>query len=655
MVNEFHVGLNAAALLLALTLLIFTFIRKRTDRAQNVVFLLMLTAILINSSTEIISEFVFAYQKANPGFLVVRQITTFLYFFVHSMLALFFALYVGCVTRVITKISDRRSFVYSIPFIVSEIFVITNPFLHLVYYFDENGRFTRNWGEAVIYIAATIYMILGLVVMLHLWEGLTLRKRWSLIYFFGMVIVGLVIQLLYKDIKSELYGEALAMLGVVMTIETEDGLVEPVTGIYNRTALHADLQNYRRLTSELELIFVRITNMDNILRNSGTKDINRLTDEVSEYLKTLIHRYYIYNVDPGQFVIIKNIDVGDKGRKIMGRLFKNFETSLTTDEIIAGIRERFNEEWQIGKYSIKLDTTIIKAEFPDNLSSSDEIFFLINSFVPSNLQGKVLSGRDLDFLMRRTAVEQAVNRGLMEKGFEVYYQPTYNLSDLKLHGAEALLRLHDKELGNVFPDEFIPVVEQMGLIDEVDDYVLRCVCEFINTGVIQKYNMASINVNLSVLQCMRNGFVERITDIVKGYGVPAEYITFEITESVGADDYDKLMKVMERLREAGFRFAMDDYGTGYSNMRSVFSLNYDFIKIDKSILWGAEESELGRIILENSVKMIKEMNKRIVVEGVETEEQINMLRTLEVDFLQGFYFSKPVPKDEFIRLVEAAR
>ena len=135
MVNEFHVGLNAAALLLALTLLIFTFIRKRTDRAQNVVFLLMLTAILINSSTEIISEFVFAYQKANPGFLVVRQITTFLYFFVHSMLALFFALYVGCVTRVITKISDRRSFVYSIPFIVSEIFVITNPFLHLVYYF----------------------------------------------------------------------------------------------------------------------------------------------------------------------------------------------------------------------------------------------------------------------------------------------------------------------------------------------------------------------------------------------------------------------------------------------------------------------------------------------------------------------------------------
>ena len=96
---------------------------------------------------------------------------------------------------------------------------------------------------------------------------------------------------------------------------------------------------------------------------------------------------------------------------------------------------------------------------------------------------------------------------------------------------------------------------------------------------------------------------------------------------------------------------MDDYGTGYSNVSAVFSLNLDVIKIDKSILWGAEKSELGMIILENTIRMIRQMKKKILVEGVETKEQIELLEKLGVDYLQGFYFSKPVPKTEFINYI----
>ena len=253
------------------------------------------------------------------------------------------------------------------------------------------------------------------------------------------------------------------------------------------------------------------------------------------------------------------------------------------------------------------------------------------------------------------SVESAVSRGLEENSFEVYYQPTYHISG-KLHGAEALLRMHDRELGNVYPDEFIPVAEQIGLIDEIDDYVLDCVCKFVKTGIPQQYGMDSINVNLSVMQCMKPGFVERVSGIVESNGVDKSFINFEITESIAASDYRILSDVIKRLKDDGFMFSMDDYGTGYSNVSAVFSLNLDVVKIDKSLLWNAEKDALGMIILENTIRMIQQIQKKILVEGVETMSQIELLKYLRVDYLQGFYqMTGPTPlKKSTIKSITAS-
>ena len=118
---------------------------------------------------------------------------------------------------------------------------------------------------------------------------------------------------------------------------------------------------------------------------------------------------------------------------------------------------------------------------------------------------------------------------------------------------------------------------------------------------------------------------------------------------IGADDYKKLGEIITELKSSGYQFAMDDYGTGYSNIQSIFSLDFDVVKIDKSILWAAEKGDLGMTILTNSINMIRQMKKKIVVEGVETESQIHLLEDLGVDYQQGFYFSKPIPKEDFIR------
>ena len=115
-----------------------------------------------------------------------------------------------------------------------------------------------------------------------------------------------------------------------------------------------------------------------------------------------------------------------------------------------------------------------------------------------------------------------------------------------------------------------------------------------------------------------------------------------------------MYSVVKQLKAAGFRVYMDDYGTGYSNVHSLFAMDFDVVKIDKSIFWNSEKSEIGKILLENTVRMVRQMHRGILVEGVETQKQLDMLRDLDVDYIQGYFYSKPIPKDEFMEHLQKA-
>ena len=185
--------------------------------------------------------------------------------------------------------------------------------------------------------------------------------------------------------------------------------------------------------------------------------------------------------------------------------------------------------------------------------------------------------------------------------------------------------------------------------------MLDSVCKFIKTGVPQQNGLSSISVNLSVTQCLRPGFIERINRIVEENGVEKSFINFDIVESIAASDYRILSGVITRLKKDGFMFSIDDYGTGSSNVSAVFSLDMDVIKIDKSLLWNSKKNERGMIILENTIRMIQLMRKKILVEGVETSAQLELLKCLNVNYLQGFYFSKPLPKAAFVELISTGK
>ena len=632
----FHISLYTVGLVICLTCLLFTFVQKRYKKEQNKLYIALVLILASNALAQIGCEFCAPYRTTSSAAFAITAVLEMLYFLLHATMSPVFCIYALSICGAYSSGQNKKTQIkYGWPFVVSELLILTNPITHWVYRFNENRQFVRGWAESIVYFSAAFYILFSMWKLFFTWNALTQKRRLALIYFFGIVLTGIVIQLLYIDIKSELFAEALAMLGIMIAIETEDDRIDVDTGIYNRKALSSDLNamliNKRRFT----VICIKITNGDIIQRASGSENHDIISAQLHNDFVKIAPDCDLYSTSSFTYLILM--------------------PETTEEEAYSyaqAISDRFKQPWKLRDMDILLNAVVMTAESPGRIKSSNDVFYMADSPVPTAVDKDVLKGSDLDYLMRRLAVEGAISRGLDLQHFEVYYQPTYYLNDKKLHGAEALIRLHDNVLGNLFPDEFIPIAEQIGLISNIDEFVLREVCAFIKTGIPAKFGMECINVNLSVTECMQPGFIDRINRIAEEFGIDKHSLNFEITESINADDYERLSKVVHELKSAGFQFSMDDYGTGYSNMRSIFSLDFDVIKIDKSILWSAEESELGKIILENSVRMIRQMKREILVEGVETEQQIALLTKLSVDYLQGYYFSKPIPKSDFIELIE---
>lgn len=629
---------SIAATFICLSDFCFVKVQNTMGKTQNRFFVILLWIVALNGICTTLTGYYSIYADKSELALYVMDQSRYFYFVFHTALAPVFFFYISHVCGVVFRSnSNKKKYIYYAVLIICEALAITNPFTHWVYYHDENYVFTRNWGEGVIYIVAGFFLFLSFKYLYTSWGALNTKRRSGLLMFIVITLTGIVAQLINSDLKVELFAEAIGLTGVMMIIENEDDRIDTDTGLYNRQAFILDMSGYFANKTRLHAISLRIETPEIISRKSGLAKREMAEKKVAEYLETIHKKYNIYKLGRRTFVLVA--------------------FGLSDDEaydIASRIHLRFDKPWQLVDTFVLLESCLLVAKIPEQLENLNDALYMFEGFKPSEGK-KILSGSDLDFILRGSAIEKSISNGLAEGKFEVYYQPTYSIDGKTLHGAEALVRLHDDKMGMLFPDEFIPIAENIGLIDAIDDFVLMEVCKLIKEQNLEDGTIDCINVNLSVIQLMKPGFVDHINGIVEMSGVDKKFINFEVTESISAASYEIMNSTINDLKHEGFLFSMDDYGTGYSNMRALASMNLDCIKIDKSILWEAEKSELGYIILENSIRMIHQMNLDILVEGVETEEQIKLLQPMGVNYLQGYYFSKPIPKDGFLKFIEEAR
>jgi len=247
--------------------------------------------------------------------------------------------------------------------------------------------------------------------------------------------------------------------------------------------------------------------------------------------------------------------------------------------------------------------------------------------------------------------ETKLRKAISAKEFRLHYQPKVDLTTGKIVSAEALIRWHQADLGEVPPDEFIPFAEETGLIIEIDRWVFNQVCLQVKSWQADGIPVPPIAINISAETFEQKNLDDYIGDILSQYGVQESQIVLEITETASMRNIEKNIETMQQLKKRGFNLSIDDFGSGYSNLNYLRKFPVNSIKIDRCFVSGLPENPMDLAIIKAVITMGHSLGMRIIAEGVETEAQMKLLAAHQCDEMQGFYFSKPIPCHDFAQML----
>ena len=249
-------------------------------------------------------------------------------------------------------------------------------------------------------------------------------------------------------------------------------------------------------------------------------------------------------------------------------------------------------------------------------------------------------------------VEQFLHTAITNDLFEVYYPPVYSLKEKRYITLEALSRLHHPELGWIPPDIFIQIAEKNNLVDRITNLQFRRICRFIQEHPLLTDRLCNIKMNLSPLDLIQPNSSSRLIRLMDEYGVKHSFIQFEITETVATEYNSALNKAVDDFADSGIGLCLDDFGSGYANLNTVMQLPFSAIKLDRSLLNKICEDPRSANFYHSIVSSFQNMGFHVISEGVETEAEVKLLSDYGVDMIQGFYFSKPLPPEKLLDLLD---
>ena len=233
----------------------------------------------------------------------------------------------------------------------------------------------------------------------------------------------------------------------------------------------------------------------------------------------------------------------------------------------------------------------------------------------------------------------------------VLYQPIYDIKKKKFNSCEALIRLNSSKYGFIEPLYFINYAELSGKILDIDLFVIEEAINFINSEEFIDSGLEYININLAISDCLDLVLYDKVLELIKKYKVNPKNIHFELTEGNDLVDHEKVHQTIKEFKKIGIYFSLDNYGTGYSNISHFSKAPIDIVKLDKTLVDNSKNDGMD-YVLSNTINLIKSLGRKIVVEGIETKKNLEKFIKYDCDYVQGYYYSKPISKDELIKFIK---
>ena len=637
------VHFDIAAVIMLFVMLLTNLFSKRAKNTAGYMYMLLVAITMIAAFFNVITV---ALENAETSNVLLHNIVRTTYLLFHNTATPVFVMYIVSLTRTWHKFKRKPyiGFILLIPYFIVAGLIISNPFTNIVFSF-ENGVLSKTIVANSLYFFATFYVLLGFAYIIIYRKTLRIGSILVLCSSIPLGTLAVFVKHFFPRSLVEIFCNAVVLMIISMTIQNPEKNVDSATNLRKHRAYATDIKTDFINNNHHKLILINIANYDSIRSLLGYDSTNELlraiADKMSLCNKTNKAHAELYYLDRGKFRIIVN------------------EYNIhKAENLAADINKALQQLIEINKIEITLDAFVSVAKLPEDIADYKSLMAFGNDFQERvEKTGDVYLASEL-FKQRNfqlmNEMENIIENAFKNNSFTVYYQPIYSIEKKRFVSAEALLRLIDEEHGFVPPNLFIPVAEKTGAIHKIGDIVLDSVCKFIASDEFKRLNLDYIEINLSVVQCMQRGLADNILATINKYGISPDKINLEITETAANYSQNILIENMTKLISAGVSFSLDDFGTGYSNMARLASLPLKIVKLDKTFVDNSNKPKL-HIFLKGTIRMLKDMDMEIVVEGIETEQMVETFSDLNCDFIQGYYYSKPIPKNDFIRFIEEAK
>ncbi len=519
-------------------------------------------------------------------------------------------------------------------FILETALVLVNLATGWLFYFDADKAYHRGPLNAVglLFLAISIINVLWFGIL----EWKRVRKLFRLV-FFTLPAIGIVIGAIqYLFPTTILTGTiiAFALLTLLISGQQQRARVDALTELPNREAFFNDIDRLCRQKQPYRIIVIGLRNFKQINGQFGQRAGDALLVSLASFLSHLNPCALAYRSSGVQFMLV----VTQLGEKEYESLF-------------SAVMNRFHERWETGAEQAELHAIFADVKYPDHAADVDGVIASLE--YATRLAKEDAKGKPVRFtaelkkaFIRRNYVISQMEKALRKDLFFLNIQPVYDVTRNRFAGGEVLLRLNEDSGIPISPGEFIPFAIESGIATKLGLMVMEKTCRF-----LQKYREEDIgwlSINVSSQQDEFDETARHLEMLLDRYGVDPGRIKLEITETVLLEDLDRARATMNELGRQGIGVYLDDFGTGYSNLVNVMTLPFECVKIDKGFIRNIANNPKSSGMLQTIVSGLKSLNVIALAEGVETMEQDEIVRNLGIDRIQGYYYARPMPPEEFV-------
>ena len=562
----------------------------------------------------------------------VRDILENIYTFIHNFLPYLLLLYMFHIFSIHYHQNKPLYVLTSLPLFFLEIAVVINFFYPILYcYQDHSYQRLAGWCS-LVFVTALYYLAVYFFTYFHR-KALPLDSALFLFLAYSLPLIGIAVQLFAK-IKSELLGEALSLLVLYFTLESNDGEIDFSLDSYNEEALMSEIRGRVHMKQPFTLIDMRLLSDGGMFSLFSPEEKRYLALAILKEIKKLYPPSSVYVWSEERYLVC---------------LRKSKEDCL---EDLGKLREQVEKDYLLfPSLTITVKLSITLFSYPNPLSNEDELFRYLLNQQPRNLgEEKEQDNPDENFYRckRSVLIGEAIQDALTNNRFTLDYQPIYPKGSSQPIALETFLRLEDPILGKIPPSELFPIAKQNGLLPTLGKKHLEIAASFYVKNHLEKYGIRHLFIKVSETELYNEALPEVYQAILATYSLPPKLFALEVNEREASFSDTALKGMLHALQEDGFLIVYDNFGDDSTNLIQLLKSSFQGVKIDRKILWGAMKDDHRRTLLQNILKALKNNGKTIYQSGVETCEEEEFALTYAADYLEGYYYSRPLPEAEIL-------